>query len=218
MFHIEWGPVNGQWVTELPSVIGGVRPEAEVDLNGVPLPLRFVDGMWLTWGDMYVFHAGEFTDDGFAPVEVPLEPGRNLLTYTARYPDRTTSRIYRTITYDPTLSHQTGWVIDLIPGDPPRAVIDFAEIGNEDDGLYPINEPVRRSIPVADQAAFIILEAETPGNNPVSLRNFDEVYDLWMRQQAGESLDFLFSGVLGASDLLLTEAGELQQMSLIWTP
>lgn len=227
VFHMEWGPVDGQYTNaDVPPSLGGVRPDALVTLNGTPTDTDFC-GFWLDWGDIYCWGFG-FTDEGLPQSEVELDEGRNALVYEALFDDGATMQVQLTIHYVPTLTEAEGWLVDVLPGNPPTAIIDFVDIEpGEDDGLDVIGEPRRRNLPIADDAAFIILEQDTPGNRPAHVRTTTEILDLIATVKAGDTIDFLFWGYLlpeedriggVPSTFLITETDELQQMEQWWSP
>ena len=95
------------------------------------------------------------------------------------------------------------------------------------DGLDITGEPRQETLPIADDAAFIILECDTPGNRPERARSTDEMLDLIEEVRAGNTPTCLFWGRLLAADdmdegvpstFLITPDGELQQMEQWWMP
>lgn len=227
VFHMEWGPIDGQYTNaDVPPSLGGVRPDALVTLNGMPTDTDFC-GSWAGWGDIYCWGFG-FTEEGLPQFEVDLDEGRNALVYQALFDDGATMNVELTVHYVPTLTETEGWLVDVVPGNPPTAVIDFVEIEpGEDDGLDVAGEPRRESVPIAENAAFIILEQDTPGNRPAHVRSTVEMLDLVATVKAGGTVDFLFWGYLlpeedmiggVPSTFLINIDGELQQMEQWWSP
>lgn len=228
VFHMEWGPVDGQYIlNDVPPSYGGVRPDAIVTLNGAPPAIKKYCGSWVRWEDMHCWGFG-YTDEGVPKSDAALDIGVNVLAYEAAFEDGETLRTQLDVVYDPTLNASEGWLIDVVAGDPPLAVLAVVDIEpGEDDGIDVIGEPRQETLPIATDAAFIILENDTPGNRPSRVRTTDELLALIESVKAGDTPTFLFWGALlpvedmfgGVPSTFLTNTdGELQQMEQWWSP
>ncbi|MFC2153334.1 hypothetical protein ACFLQ7_01715 [Actinomycetota bacterium] len=176
---------------------------------------------------MYCWHFG-FTDERLDLSDVTLEPGANMLVYRAVFDDDTSMQVEVEVVYDPTLVESEGFLLDIIPGDPLQAIIGFVDIEpGDDDGLDVFGEPRRETLPIAKDAAFIILEHDTPGNRPAQARTTQELLDLIGEVKSGNTPTYLFWGFLlpeedtiggVPSTFLINTDGELQQMEQWWSP
>jgi hypothetical protein len=229
LFEVASGPVDGQYTTgTIPPTNGGVRPEASVTLNGVLAQLEYCD-LWWEWEDVYCWAFGGRA--GLQPLnldadDVGLEPGLNVVELRAVFEDGETMESQLTLHYAPELVEVEGWLVDLLSGDPVRAVVDFVDLEpGEDDGIDTIGQPERRAVPVAKDAAFIVLVSDTISAKPAAVLTVAELAKLVEREKAGDPMDDLYWGRVLFDDrggvpstFLLTTNGELQQMEQWWSP
>lgn len=228
VFYVVPGPVNGQHTNlGIPITYGGVRPDAVVTLNGVEIQTEYC-GAWVEWEDVYCWGFG-VPQRGLPRINVELSAGLNTLTFEADYPDGEIRKQEFTIYYTPDLIEVEGWLVDIEPGDPTLALIDIVELEpGDDDGIDVIGDPERKAIPIASDAAFIILDRTTISARPERVLSFSEVHELVAREKNGETLQELYwgrilpiedSGIFGVpSTFLLTPDGEIQQMEQWWSP
>ena len=228
-------PADGQWFNELPipwvfnvspdqedpprdadgvpGAMGSVRPEAVVTVNGLP-----TDGEALRW----------WTAHGVGdPNEWSV--GENGVVFEAVFPDGTVTREERVFFYDPTLETFTGWMVGLDTGEASLIFAASTYESAEDDGADtgPVTSVV--AYPVRDDAAFILLDANSWGQPPPSTIGFDEFAVLVTRAHAGDCDSCFYASWSdffaepedehGAEYFVIyLKDGEVQQLEQIWSP
>ena len=236
LFYMVWGPVDGQYTnTGVLGSDGAVRPLASVTLNGSPAETEWC-GAWTDDDDIYCWGIGASDEESpmwdEVQLGVDLDEGPNTLVYEATFDDGETMQLLLDIVYDPTLNSSEGWLVDVVAGDPPLAVLAVVDLerGESDlTGIVPIDvvgEPRQVTLPIATDGAFIILDLDRPNNRTSRLLTTDEFLELIATVKAGGTTDFLYSGYLipeegmlrgWPSTFLTNTDGELQQMQQWWS-
>jgi len=220
------GPLDGEFVREQIdySVWGDVRPEATVTVDGVgtnseELPETIWGTGWHRWR----------TPEDPVPEALALEPGVNTTLFQALFADGTTLVEERTFTFDPTLRRETGYMLGLTLSIPPTVTVAHATLEYDEWGLYQVGDtspPVE--VPVATDAAFIVLHWRPPESRVRDLTEFaelaatasiqGEVEGAWFNQlfpAPGGELDWATAAPWA---FLINQAGELQQAYQLYTP
>ena len=220
------GPLDGEFVREQIdySVWGDVRPEATVTVNSVDTSIEALPET--IWG--HGWHRWSTPEDP-VPEALALEPGVNTILSQAVFTDGTTLVEERTFTFDPTLRRETGYMLGLTLSIPLTATLVYATLEYDEWGLYQVGDaspPVE--VPIAPDAAFIVLHWRPPESRVRDLTEFaelavtasiqGEVEEAWFGQlfpAPGEELDW---ATAAPWEFLINQAGELQQAYQLYTP
>ena len=177
---------NGPMADSVPGALGSFWNPAVVAINGL-LPTRAEP---LSHGP----YQGEPGFRWLAP-EVDHEPidwevGENTVVFTATFNDGTVVEESRRFHYDPTLNESTGWLVE-IDHDAMTMTIAFAPYGVEDPQIGPwagfLSEATSVStLPLADDAAFVLLEPHSGGQPPPSVLDYEEFVAMIDKAEAGD--------------------------------
>lgn len=219
-----FGVAEGGYYTtssELPWIWGDVSAEAQVTINGTPVPTAHI-GSSVFGPDWW-----RFNEDPEAAATVPLVPGGNTITVTATFADD--SQLSRTIRIwsDPTLVESEGYLVALTDGDPPTATIEQVAFVHDEWG---ISDPGAGSttlrVPVAADAVFVAIPWQPAGRIALLL---NDMLTIQGANQNGPLEGYWWRHFFAPSardqdafpapwTFLTTKDGHLQQASQLYSP
>lgn len=245
-----WGaPADGQWFNELPipwvygvstpidepgvpGSMGWTREEAAVTVNGYPTDSESCNNCMYQRGRLWKWRAADRPGDPYG-----FEPGTHTVVFEAMFTDGVVVNQSRTFHYEPTLEASTGWLVE-IDHDARTMTIAFAPHGTIDPQIGPwagfLSEATSvDTLPVASDAALILLRVDSGGEPPDSTVDFDEFVRLLDASEEGcppsdepwENPCFFASDAVFVSPaqeygfpfiIYTTEEGEIQQVEQIW--
>ena len=215
-----WGPVEGQFVgDETITALGGVvRPESAVSLNGLRMETSEPRPQIWEYRDVSAWHLREYSSATWGDI---LDEGNSVAQFRAESESGNVLTVDRAVHFDPRLEFTTGWLVEILPGNPPTAIVEIARFeGGEDDDTVVVGDTNRLVLTIPDDAAFILLEVPNEGNLPDAVMDRETFLDLAALAASGcELTDYFHSCLLGTpSELWISNEGELQQVKQIWTP
>lgn len=221
------GPLDGAFVRDQIdySLWGDVRPEAMVTVNDATTAIEGLAGETV-WGPGW--HRWRTAEDS-VPDAILLNPGSNILSFRAVFANGEELIKERTVTFDPSLRRETGYMVGLTLSIPPTATVVYATLEEDEWGLYQEGEASPPTdLPIAPDAAFIVLDWLPPESRVRDLTEFaelaidsiveGEVSDAWFGQlfpAPGEELSW---ATAAPWEFLINESGQLQQATQLYTP
>jgi hypothetical protein len=196
------GPADGQWFNALPipwvfgtdergdcvaGASGWTTGEALVTVNGWTAD-GFPGQIPSERGPGWAWHAPDLDQ-----VDTGWTTGENDVVFEATFGDGTVATSTRTIYFDPTLIESTGWLVDL-DREALTLTVAFAPYGTLDPQAGPwagfLSEPTSvATLPLADDAAFVLLEPHSGGWPPPRALDYDEFISIIDRAEAGDCDD-----------------------------
>ena len=220
LLEVLWGPVDGQFVgdEEISSLSGVVRPESTVTLNGLPMATgESLPQIW-EYRNVSGWHLHEYSSATWGDI---LDEGITVAQFRAESESGDVLTVERTVHFDPRLEFTTGWLVEVLPGDPPTVTVEVARFeGGEDDDTVVVGDTYQLELGIPDDAAFILLEVPNEGTLPDTVMDREAFLDLAAIAASGcELTDYFDSCLFGVpSEFWISDSNELQQVKQIWTP
>jgi hypothetical protein len=220
LLEVFWGPVEGQFVGDevIPALGGVVRPESTVSLNGLQMETGEPRPQIWEYRHVSAWHLHEYSAATWGDI---LDEGTAVAQFRAESESGKVLTVDRTVHFDPRLEFTTGWLVDVVAGDPPTAIVEIASFeGGEDDDTVVVGDTYQLVLEIPDDAAFILLEVPNEGNLPDTVMDRETFFDLAAMTADGcELTDYFHSCLLGVpSEFWISNEEELQQVKQIWTP
>jgi hypothetical protein len=168
--------------------------------------------------DVSAWHLHEYSSATWGDI---LDEGTAVAQFRAESESGNVLTVDRTVHFDPRLEFTTGWLVDVLPGNPPTAIVEIATIEpGEDDDTVVVGDTYRLVLTIPDDAAFILLEVPNEGNLPDTVMDRETFLDLAaLATSGGELANYFYSYILGVpSEFWITDNDRLQQVKQIWTP